>query len=252
MDIEKHTEILEIINQECSFHCVCYKNPHRHQNMKTRFETLGLNLQIYEGVPPTDHRISITETRQISQDEQRLWSIVYGHLDMIQLFYDSGKRYGFFCEDDIVVSTQFPIELPQIMYEFDQMRLDILLLGYMITYKIKDWMTGYSSKCDFTERPYTYHNYPHGQWGAHLYMLNRAGAKKILDEYSHGWADKNYGVEGKPFSPDWTITKTGNRALITPLMAVEDGKDSLEHYSHEGQYRFHMDTFTFNSDSTFI
>jgi hypothetical protein len=43
-----------------------------------------------------------------------------------------------------------------------------------------------------------------------------------------------------PFSADWTITKDGNRALITPCLAVENGKVEVAHFggSYE-QYFFH-------------
>ena len=40
-----------------------------------------------------------------------------------------------------------------------------------------------------------------------------------------------------PFSADWIITKdTVNRAIIYPMLALEDGKSK---YSHEGQQNFH-------------
>jgi disulfide oxidoreductase YuzD len=114
----------------------------------------------------------------------------------------------------------------------------------MITYDIKEWMSEYSLKRDFPERPYKYHNYPDGQWGVHSYLVSRDGAKRILDEFAYGYADVHRGV--KQFSPDWTISKIGNRALVYPMFSVEDGSDSYEHYGHDGQYAFHMETFKHN------
>jgi len=269
---------LEIIRDNCEFHCVCFQNDTKHQSMKTRFDTLGLNLHIYEGVPHTDPRIIATDSRQISPVIQRLWSVTYGHLDMIQFFLNSGKQFGIFCEDDIVINRTLPMNLPHIMSECTEMGIECLLLGYMKTYKVEGWMSGHETICAFPnssgdsvayrvsskggwkpplpERPYTYHAYPNDQWGVHLYMLSRSGAKKILDTYatvlrtseSRSYADTNINDSNRPFSPDWTITKCPGlkRALISPMFACEDGRDSYDHYAHDGQYNFHMETFRFN------
>jgi hypothetical protein len=116
----------------------------------------------------------------------------------------------------------------------------------MKTYKVEGWMQGHELVKAPSERPYTYHRYPNDQWGVHLYMVSRAGAKKILDAYSAetGYADLNVHNPEKSFSPDWTVTKCPgiHRALISPMFAVEDGKDPYEHYGHDGQYNFHMET----------
>ena len=314
----------EIIRDNCEFHCVCFQNDTKHQNMKTRFNILGLNLHIYEGVPHTDSRIIATnssgdyvanrvsseeaesplpDSRQISPVIQRLWSVTYGHLDMIQFFLNSGKQFGIFCEDDIVINRTLPMNLPHIMSECTEMGTECLLLGYMKTYKVEGWMSGHETIRAFPERPYTYHAYPNDQWGVHLYMLSRSGAKKILDTYAYSnssgskatfrvsseggfvakrlepqsgsvrflhsfprigkavseetdqpplpnssYADTNINDPTRPFSPDWTITKCPGlkRALISPMFACEDGRDSYDHYAHDGQYNFHMETFRFN------
>jgi hypothetical protein len=242
---------LEIIRDNCEFHCVCFQNDTKHQSMKTRFDTLGLNLHIYEGVPHTDPRIIAKDSRQISPVIQRLWSVTYGHLDMIQFFLNSGKQFGIFCEDDIVINRTLPMNLPHIMSECTEMGTECLLLGYMKTYKVEGWMSGHETIRAFPERPYTYHAYPKDQWGVHLYMLSRSGAKKILDTYAYSnssYADTNINDPTRPFSPDWTITKCPGlqRALISPMFACEDGRDSYDHYAHDGQYNFHMETFRFN------
>ena len=236
-------DYLGLIQEHCDFYCVCFNNPEKKKSMSERFQKLGLDLIVYGGVPHTDPRIANINGRNINTQVQRVWSVTYGHLDMIQMFYDSGKSFGFFCEDDIIINTDLPRIIPNIMQEFSEMNLDLLLLGYMKTFKVEGWMTGYETKHHFEDRPYTYHNYPQDQWGVHLYMINRNGAKKILDAYALGFADEN---PDHPFSPDWTISKIGNRALISPLFAVEDGRDSWEHYGHQGQFDFHMQTFSFN------
>lgn len=239
------TNYLEFIKEYCNFYCVCFQNPQKKESMTNRFQQCGLDLIVYDGVPHTDPRIdNIEGVRSISPQLQRLWSVTYGHLDMIQMFYDSGKSFGFFCEDDIVIHKDLPLLIPNIMQEYSQMGINMLLLGYMKTFKIESWMTGYESKYnDNNKNPYTYHNYPDDQWGVHLYMIDRASAKIILQKFTSGYADRH---PETPFSPDWTISKIPNRALISPMYAVEDGRDSWEHYNHQGQYDFHMNTFSFN------
>jgi hypothetical protein len=229
----------------CYAQCLCYNNPVKHTSMTERFRKLGMPLSIYPGVSFTNPRILNREGRNNSLSIQRLWSVTYGHLDMIQRFLDSDASYGIFCEDDILVNRTLPHELPHIMRECDDMAVDILLLGYMKTYKVEAWMAGHARMGDFPGRPYTYHDYPNDQWGVHMYMLSRSGARRILGTYAYGYADRHIDDPDHPFSPDWTISKCPGlkRALISPMMAVEDGRDSYEHYGHEGQWRFHMETF---------
>ena len=215
--------------------------------MTQRFETIGMPLTIYEGVSYHDSRILNRHERNNPLAIQRLWSVTYGHLDMIQRFLDSNQRYGIFCEDDILVNRTLPEHLPNIVQDCDAMHLDILLLGYMKTCKVEGWMAGHTEIMVEKKRPYTYHEYPSDQWGVHMYMLSRKGAQRIIDTYAYpsGYADKYMHDSTRPFSPDWTISKCPGlrRGLISPMFAVEDGADPYEHYGHEGQWQFHMDTF---------
>jgi hypothetical protein len=41
-----------------------------------------------------------------------------------------------------------------------------------------------------------------------------------------------------PFNSDWTITKEGNRALLYPMIALEDGKTK---YLDGGQHNYHQE-----------
>jgi len=226
--------------------CLCYKNETKKNSMIQRFETVGLPLQIYEGVSFTDPRIRghICSERKNSLSVQRLWSVTYGHLDMIQRFLRTEQPYGLFCEDDILVNRTLPDHIQNIMEDCKEMQVDCLLLGYMMTFKVEGWMANYEEIHTGVSRSYRYHNYPEELWGVHMYMLSRAGALKIIETYAHGYAD----IPDHVFSPDWTISKCPGvkRAIIYPMFAVEDGKDTMEHYNHEGQYQFHMNTFKHN------
>jgi hypothetical protein len=59
--------------------------------------------------------------------------------------------------------------------------------------------------------------------GAQMYMLTRKYAKYLLDHFPIEWKLKNI---NNPWSPDWIITKNGKRAMIYPMLAVEEGETS--------------------------
>jgi hypothetical protein len=173
-----------------------------------------------------------------------MWSATYGHLDMIQLFLNTNKRYGIFCENDVNIHRNLVEELPAVMETVDRTNTHVMLLGYMTTAKIGGWMQGYS--VIHAEPSRTYLTYPNEQWGVHMYMLSRAGAMCIIDLFAKGYAELTIGNSQVAFSPDWTISKIERRALVYPMLAVEDGEDGMEHYQHEGQHAFHRDTHIAN------
>jgi len=241
---------MESITDLCEFYCLCYNNPIRYKNMKERFAKVGLDLNIFEGVEITDPRI---DTQPIGEGIKRLWSITYGHIDMLKLFLKTDKKYGLFCEDDIYLHKEFATRLPNIINEFETMNLDFLLLGHMTNYAIGEWIHGYELKHHFENRPYKYHNYPateHGHWGAHLYMVSRKHAEFLIEKFGNGYADETLVNSSLPhFSPDWTITKQGNRALMYPMMAVED---AIGDYGHGGQTEYHKSSTRLNYDPDFF
>ena len=234
----------EIIRENVNLYCLSFNNPQRSNEMFNRFKSIGLDITIFEGIPIDDPRIADNNIRKTSNEIKRCWSVTYGHLTNIRNFYNSGKDFGIFCENDVIVNKNLPFFLPYIMEEFNQMNLDSLLLGYMTNWKLEEWMQGYELKQHFTNRPYKYLNYPNNLWGIHCLMLNRKGAKKLLDEFE-GRADEWINHESG-FSPDWTLTKIGNRALITPMFAVENGEDDMDHYQDNGQCNFHKNTYLAN------
>ena len=77
-----------------------------------------------------------------------------------------------------------------------------------------------------------------------MYLITRNYAKFLLDNYYYDYSDKTLNDNSiKQFSADWIITKNGNRALIYPMLAVEDGNANSGHY---GQDKFHIDCHNFN------
>lgn len=230
-----------IVSKHCGFYCLSYQSPDRSAKMKARFDTLKLDLNVHEGVNHTDPRIA---THNLSPAIARMWSATYGHLDMIQSFLETNKRYGVFCENDVNIHKCLVTELPAVMETVDRTNTHVMLLGYMTLSKIGAWMQGYS--VIHAESSRTYFSYPTDQWGVHMYMLSRAGAIQIIELFAKGYAELTLNNPHAAFSPDWTISKIERRALVYPMLAVEDGEDGMEHYQHEGQNAFHRDTHIAN------
>jgi hypothetical protein len=223
------------MNCNYELYCLNYKNLDKKIIMEERFKKLDISYNFYEGVDDDDQRIK-NKKKKYGKDSSAD-SIMFGHLDMIYKFYnDTDKSYGIFCEDDIYIHKNFKDYLPKIIEDFESLNLDILLLGYLITHKISDSSDfGLLNKEIIFNDKYKYYKYHNDLWGTQMYMLSRNNAKKILDKYYYTYLDYNPQVE--PFSSDWTITKFGNRALVFPLLAVEDGKKT---YDHRGQHDFHF------------
>lgn len=217
---------------------VAYNSPERALQMTQRFHKIGLSLNVHSGVQMDDPRL------QFAGDDmpaKRLASVFYGHLDNVAKFYETGKPYGLFCEDDVLLHKDLGKELPIIIGEFNAMQLDILLLGYMTTKTIEWWMNGYNLIYDGNSAPYRYHRYPQDQWGIHLFMISRSYAKTLLEVYDSTYAARAYKDSSLTCcNPDWTLSKYSvKRALRYPMIALEDGKGN---YDHLGQGEFHRES----------
>lgn len=209
-------------------YCLSYKNPERKSEMESRFKQLEINCIFSDGVHHND------------------WSIMLGTLEVIQQFYNSGKEFCIFCEDDVYIHKDLKLMLPKVMEDFKLMNLDILLLGYLIPFEIKSYYHGFELKSDNPNLNYTYHNYPDDLWGVQMILFSRSHAKYILEKYTIQYAIKSRKDPTlQPFSTDHTITKTGNRALIYPMLAVETANKTTGHF---GQDTFHENCNKCNYD----
>jgi hypothetical protein len=76
-----------------------------------------------------------------------------------------------------------------------------------------------------------------------MYLLSRKHCYFLLKKYTiyYGLEDLN-----RPYNPDWTLTKDGNKAIIYPLIALEEGVTKTDCYS---QNIFHETCFNINYDS---
>jgi hypothetical protein len=62
-----------------------------------------------------------------------------------------------------------------------------------------------------------------------MYLLHRSHAKFLLSKYADGYADRT--IKDKSlvhFSADWTLTKEGEKAIIHPLVAIENAEAEYE------------------------
>lgn len=226
----------------CEAYVVAYNSPERAAKMTERFRQIGLSLNVHTGVQMDDPRLAFAGE---DMPAKRLASVFYGHLDNIAKFYETGKPYGLFCEDDVHLRKDLGAELPIIMGEFNAMQLDILLLGYMTTKTVEWWQAGYPLVYDGAPAHYRYHRYPQDQWGIHLFMISRSYAKTLMEVFGPDYAARAYKDPTMTCcNPDWTLSKhTNRRALRFPMMAVEDGKGD---YDHLGQGEYHRESHLHN------
>jgi GR25 family glycosyltransferase involved in LPS biosynthesis len=206
---------------EVPFYCLS-KDLRKKETMKDRFRRAGIYQVTYNpGIPVTDGRIC---GRGLSKDVERVWSIMYGHLDMLRWFYyTTDAEMAVFCEDDILIHKNFVFLFPEIKKQFHELSLDVLSIGYLCSNPI-DTYINFPMLRDKTETfPYKILGYPDSLWGMQMYMVRRSYAKRILDMFETGYAEESLKCEKTPFAADWTITKMSEkRALIYPLLVIED------------------------------
>ena len=216
------------------FYAFSFNNPMRKTNLEERFIKEGLKLEFVPCVEQDDNRLE-----SVPKENKRNWSIMWNHLDMLKVFLQSDNTYGVFCEDDLLLRKGLKSFLPELVASFKRRDLEILLLSYLTTNK----PAGLTVHPDFSshETNLLYLNYDDNIWGAHMYMLNRKTASKFLDLYTVEYSQRTLFLQDLPFfSPDWTLTKMGSRALVYPMMGVEEGSVTTQDI---GQINFHKACF---------
>lgn len=213
-----------------AIYVVNFNDEQRKTRMSERFSKAGLYVHYVPGVLTTDPRIAPYD---ICDFKKRNWAILFQHIDSCRHFYENTSAdYAIVCEDDIYVSKQLKNRMPEIMEGFQQKNLDMLLLSYLWPYRFLN--DQYFPQIYRTEN-HTFHTYPDDLWGAHMYMYSRAHAKSMLDKFTSEYAFSCIETQ-HPFCSDWQITKFGNRALILPVLGVEEGEVKTD---HQGQIDYH-------------
>lgn len=202
----------------CQIYCLSFNNEYKKKSMQNRFHKLDIECKFFPGVNQSDQRVKYANNKFT----KRQWSITYGHLDMIHdFYYNNNNKYAIICEDDILIHKNFKEIITKVINDFNILDLDILLLGYIIPYKIDDYnlCSNYPLKWPTRlDASFKYHNYPEYLSGSHMYMITKYFAKFLLDKYYNYFAGYNDNI----FMIDKTIIKEGNRALIYPMLSIEN------------------------------
>ena len=222
------------MESQVSFYCINFNDNDRKEKMIARWNKLELSLNFVSPVETSDIRLNVSHV-----EDKRTASIMLQHVDSMKHFLEnSTNKYCIICEDDITVSKNIKRDLPEFINVYENFSLDVLLLGYLVSYEIEPWNTYYITKL-ITDR-YQYKTFPPDLWGTQMYLFSRNYAIEMVEKYQLDFILKNPQI---PYNPDWTITKLGNNLLVYPMIAVEEGATKTD---HEGQNNVHTKTFTIN------
>lgn len=227
------------VYQTPKIYCLTYKNPDRKQRMLDRFASLDLTCEFIESIDPnTDGPADeILETaRRLNTWSGPAWSRMTGQCIILYQFINSDNDLAIVCEDDVLIRKDFAQELPSLVHNFYKHNLDVLLLSYLYNGPHSQVNWGLPA----LGQTFTYHSYPDELWGAQMYMIRKRHAEWIMSNFGPGtdYADRSLiDPNLTPFSPDWIITKTGVRACVSPMMAVEEGV--INDQSADYHVRFH-------------
>jgi GR25 family glycosyltransferase involved in LPS biosynthesis len=217
----------------CQFYCLSYYKENI-ENMKSRFKNLDIECKFYSGVRKNNEKI---KNNKYNNHKKRQLSMMYGHLNIFKdFYYNTNSKYAVICEDDIIIHKDIKDLLHKAILDLNILNLDILLLSYMIPYKIKSSDANIHPPKIYMspDSPYKYYDYPYCLSGTQMYMIKKEYAKYILDKYYH--PIKYYDVLN--FSADKVLIHNGNKALIYPMLAIENEnqKDPYHKFCHKIHY----------------
>lgn len=121
------------MSRQLPIYVINCQNNERRNRMKKRFSQLDIEPYFPAEVNTNDVRL----LNAPKHAEKRVWAIMLAHLDAIRHFYEQTQSPRcIICEDDIHISKDLLVDLDQIVFKFKQSQLDILLLGYLLPFKI--------------------------------------------------------------------------------------------------------------------
>jgi len=219
---------------------VNFQDEDRKAKMTKRFETIGISPYFTPAVFSSDPRL---ENLGLCEKGRRTSSIMLQHLDSLRHFLnETTANQCIVCEDDILISNRIKLHFPEIVSSFHHLKLDVLLMGALIPYYV-DPDTNYHYERRFRTEKYQYTKFPEDLWGSQMYMISRKNAEHLLATYPPEYITREpeVGESKYPYNPDWILTKRGNRAMIYPLLAVEEGHSKSGDWSecnyHERCFR---------------
>ena len=231
--------------QQTQIYCINFNDPERRAKMSNRFNSMGLTPHFTEPVYDTDPRISAVDFAKYPHINPRTSAIMLQHLDSLQLFMeiaDSSIEYCLVCEDDVLVSRDFLQEYENVMQHWQALNLDVLLLGCLQFFKMFVGAAWYDHLA--TEDHFQIFRHPDHLWGSQMYVVSRKWAEHLYRTYTIEYAQDHPEL---PHNPDWIITKMGSRAMVYPMLAMEEGDTKLGDHS---QREFHQSVFLENYDET--
>lgn len=233
-------------------YCLTYRNLERRALMAERFATAGVEFEFVESpdaldpeyAPPLD---IMEKAEMLGTWKAKAWSCISGHYKIIEQIAVSNADVAIVCEDDILIRRDFVQVLPGIVANFQAYNLDMLLLGYLST----DTPAVASYALPEALPVFGYYRYHEHIWGTQMYMISKKHAQFLLTHYGSEYAVASLlNPELTPWAADHIITKTGNRALLSPQLAVEQGQitdpDAVNADIH---VQYHRDCHLVNYDS---
>ena len=113
------------------FYVINFNDDKRKERMTSRFRKLDIDLHFVNPVQMGDVRIENTPL------DKRTSAIMLQHLDSVRHFYENTTaEYCVVCEDDIHISKNLASDLPEIIKNFQELGLDLLLLGYLFPHQL--------------------------------------------------------------------------------------------------------------------
>lgn len=227
-----------------NIYVINYKNDERKERMLQRYQSLDLHEIFRQMIFTKEVHTTDPRLQNLSNDskmEPRIWSIMLQHLDSIRSFYtETNDEYCVVCEDDIHISKHLKEKMPGILNVFKSLNLDVLMLGYLLAFKIETHKDkNFPVVAEYQNLSYL--RYRDDVWGCQMYMISRKYAKYLLSTFTIEYAQMKDAI---PYSPDWIITKHGNRALVYEMLAVEEGvnvSDNLQQNEfHRRCHKCHM------------
>ena len=229
-------------------YCINFNDPERRQRMSDRFAAIGQSVHFTKPVYETDPRIAAIDFAKYPHMNARTSAIMLQHLDSFREFLDTTDpdtaRYCIVCEDDVLISRDFVREYEMAMDEFVKHQFNVLLLGCLQFFRLYIGATWYEHICTTPDLKFQIFRHPDHLWGSQMYVVSREWAEYLSNQYTVEYAQDTPNL---PHNPDWIITKMGRRAMIYPMLAMEEGDTKI---GDNSQRDFHQSVFIENYDET--
>ena len=233
--------------KQTQIYCINFNDPERRIKMSNRFGLIGLMPHFTEPVYDTDPRISAIDFAKYPHMVPRTSSIMLQHLDSLRHFVETADpsiEFCMVCEDDVLISRNFIQEYETVMKHWQLLNLDVLLLGCLPYFRLYEGAEWYEYLATTTDDKHRIFRHPDHLWGSQMYVVSRKWAEYLYKTYTVEYAQHHPEL---PHNPDWIITKMGRRAMVYPMLAMEEGDTKS---GDNSQQDFHQHVFLEHYDQT--